>query len=827
MSYPSDPNVQSPPPPSAGSSRMPLWLPVAAGIAVVAVVAVVVTMVAGGGSKSDTTSTVVAMTTTSEATTTTEGTTTTAGTTTTTVAQPEAGGSWTVLVYGLGDNNLEEDLLNDLQEMAAVPAGNLTFVALVDRTPDYTDAELAGIGNWSGTKLLTVTPGVFTEEADLGELNLGDPAVLTDFIDGGIAAHPADHYALILWDHGSIQGVGSDQSHGDALSVPEIAAAIRGGLDTAGVDRLDIIGFDACLMGAFEVASAMGPVADYMVASEEVEPNTGWDYSAFDHIAAQPDAVTARSLGEEIVRRYVATSGPGDPTVTMSLVDLSLADDLVAALDGFRATVAPEMATFAATIGRGRSAAPYFGASPLPEEDFYMVDIGVFLQSLLEADAPLGDSAAAALAVFDEMVLASDAGEAASEATGMAIHFPPYLEVYWKDWYLAAAAPVWPDFLDAYYAAGAAIPADKRPSFAPIGNQANFYFDEYGLTVEAIFNEGAVDNIVDAVLYTGVVGDDGTITFIGEDQALYEGSQAAGSNDLTVLMLDDGVDQAMAYQDISFSEDLNTFILDVPLAYYPPGSSEYQDVTLHLTYNVTTEEFTEAFYYLNESGTIGEFQTDPTGLIVPWMLEWRADGTYEWVQTSDVGLWADLPNLLYDFPTLDPGTQIYAELTVWDFGGNSDYASVEASVPTGGESAWASCSNETWGYQVEYPAGWFVWEAPTPDMGCAYFDLASLEGLTVDEAFQQAALTLEAADGTALAEAQAWFSDRAVSQEEAQVAGVTATVYQSALGEWGFRTYLIPLGTDGTTLILARWGEVDDSLIDMADRVAASLALTG
>ena len=823
MSYPPDPNLPSPPapPPNAAgsSSRMPLWLPVAAGIAVVAVAALVVATVAGGGNKSDTTSTVVAMTTTTGATTTTEGTTTTA-------APPEAGGSWTVLVYGLGDNNLEEDLLDDLQEMAAVPAGNLTFVALADRTPDYTDAALGDIANWDTAKLLSIGPGVFTEEADLGELNLGDPAVLTDFIDRGIAGHLADHYALILWDHGSIQGVGSDQSHGDALSIPEIAAAIRGGLDTAGVDRLDIIGFDACLMGAFEVASAMGPVADYMVASEEVEPNTGWDYSAFDHIAAQPDAVTARTLGEEIVRRYVATSGPADPTVTMSLVDLSLADDLVAALDGFRATVAPEMATFAATIGRGRSAAPYFGASPLPEEDFYMVDIGVFLRSLLEADAPLGESAAAALAVFDEMVVASEAGEAASEATGMAIHFPPYLEVYWKDWYLAAAAPVWPDFLDAYYAAGEAIPADKRPSFAPIGNEASFYFDEYGLTVEATFNEGAVDNIVDAVLYTGMVGEDGTITFIGEDQGLYEGSQAVGSNDLTRLRLYNDQNEAYAYQDISFSEDLNTFILDVPLAYYPPGSSDYQDVTLHLTYNVTTEEFTEAFYYLNESGTIGEFQTDPTGLIVPWMLEWRADGTYEWVQTTDVGLWADLPNLLYDFPTLDPGTQIYAELTVWDYGGNSDYASVETTVPTG-EAEWASCSNGTWGYQAEYPASWFVWEPPTPDLDCAYFDPASMEGLTGEEAYQQAALTLEVYEGTTLDEAQAFFADRAVSQEEVEVAGVVATVYQSALGEWGFRAFFIPLGSDGATLILARWGEVDDSLIQMADRVAASLVLTG
>ena len=44
-----------------------------------------------------------------------------------------AGGSWTVLVYGLGDNNLEADLLDDLDEMAAVPAGALECVALVEK----------------------------------------------------------------------------------------------------------------------------------------------------------------------------------------------------------------------------------------------------------------------------------------------------------------------------------------------------------------------------------------------------------------------------------------------------------------------------------------------------------------------------------------------------------------------------------------------------------------------------------------------------------------------------------------------------------------------
>jgi hypothetical protein len=810
---------------------MPLWLPVAAGIAVVALAAVVVATVAGRGSKSDTSSAAGSSTTAAVVTTTTTaGTTTTSGTTTTTTQpQPEAGGSWTVLVYGLGDDNLEADLLIDLQEMAAVPPADLVFVALVDRIPGYSDAGLGDIANWEDTKLLSVTPASFTEEADLGELNLGDPAVLTDFITRGIAGHPADHYALILWDHGSIAGVGSDQSHQDGLSLPEIATGIRAGLDAAGVDRLDIVGFDACLMAAYEVAAAVAPVADYMIASEEFEPASGWDYSAFDLLAAQPDEVTARSLGEEIVRRYVDTSGPSDPTVTMSLVDLSLADDLVAALDGFRTAVTPDMASFASAIGRGREGAPSFGGSPLPEEDFFMVDIGVFLQNLTKDDPPLGDSAAAALAVFDEMVLASGAGDAAGDATGLAIHFPPYLDWYWKGWYLATEAPVWPEFLDAYYAAGESIPADKRPSFAPIDNEASFYFDEYGITVEAAFNEGAVDNIVEAVLYTGVVGDDGTITFIGEDQGFFQGNQAAGFNDLTVLILDDGEDQARAYQDISYSEDLNTLIIDVPVAYYPPPiTTEHQDVTLHLTYNVTTDEFTQGFYFQDEFGTIGEFQTDPAGLIVPKMLEWRPDGTYEWVYTSGIGLWADLPHLLYDFETLEPGTDLHAELTVWDYGGNSDYASVEATVPTG-EAAWASCSNTVVGFQVEYPADWFQWQPSTPSLACAYFDPASMEGLTADEAFQQAALTLEGLSGPALTEAVSYFEERAVSREEVSVAGVTATVYQSAPGEWGFRAFVVPLGpaaADGA-LVVARWGEVDQSLIDMADRVAASLSLTG
>jgi hypothetical protein len=130
---------------------------------------------------------------------------------------------------------------------------------------------------------------------------------------------------------------------------------------------------------------------------------------------------------------------------------------------------------------------------------------------------------------------------------------------------------------------------------------------------------------------------------------------------------------------------------------------------------------------------------------------------------------------------------------------------------------------------VDYPAEWFVWAPTNPDLDCAYFDPASMEGLTADEAFSQAALTVEVLEGAAADEALAFFTENAVAQEEAQVAGLAATAYQSAQGDWGFRAFVAPLGTDpgGPTLVVARWGEVDESLIQMADRVAGSLVLTG
>lgn len=47
----------------------------------------------------------------------------------------------------------------------------------------------------------------------------------------------------------------------DWLSVPELHQGISAGLRAAGLQQLDILAFDACLMSNYEVASQLAPVA--------------------------------------------------------------------------------------------------------------------------------------------------------------------------------------------------------------------------------------------------------------------------------------------------------------------------------------------------------------------------------------------------------------------------------------------------------------------------------------------------------------------------------------------------------------------------------------
>ena len=240
---------------------------------------------------------------------------------------PEVGegdDTWLVMLYQDADDKiLEQDIYVDLNEAERIGSSdNVHMVSQVDR---YRSG-YSGDGDWAQTKrfYLTYDPDlnrVNSEEVmDLGEVNMASGDALVDFVTWAIEEYPADKHVLIMSDHGmgwpggwtdpAPGGRGPDrvalaQSTGDQLFLMELDEALGEIRRQTGIDKLELIGMDACLMAHVEVFDALAPHAKYAVASQEVEPALGWAYTGFlADLLANPD-VEGSHLGEYIVRTYI------------------------------------------------------------------------------------------------------------------------------------------------------------------------------------------------------------------------------------------------------------------------------------------------------------------------------------------------------------------------------------------------------------------------------------------------------------------------------------------------------------------------------------------
>lgn len=149
----------------------------------------------------------------------------------------------------------------------------------------------------------------------LGELDSADPPSVLGFARWALAqCRPDQHLVISFSMHGGgLSGISADDSNGkSSLSLAKLKDAF-GALAREG-RTFDIIGFDACLMSSFEVATALQPFATYLLASEPVEPRDGWKYSSID-TRAQGPVEYARS----IVQGYLAQSGGPQELVLIDL----------------------------------------------------------------------------------------------------------------------------------------------------------------------------------------------------------------------------------------------------------------------------------------------------------------------------------------------------------------------------------------------------------------------------------------------------------------------------------------------------------------------------
>ena len=599
----------------------------------------------------------------------------------------QAPDSWTVLTFEIADTNLEPFMMEDVEEMGQVgsqPGFNL--ISFIDRAEGYTETPVLGIPDWTGAKLLEIGQGEATELFDYGHVNTGDPIVLQRFISESIKAYPAAHYSLIISDHGaSWPGVGGDESADhDSLTLAELDQAIGAGLADAGVDKLDLLGFDACLMATFEVASTMAAHADRMVASQELEPGHGWDYRSLEaaYRGASPD-----ELGSAIIDGFnnQALASGTENDITLSMIDLEnfgIVDDAVSA---FSAALTERVADVAPTVGRTLAQTLGFGTNPDPRYDTHMKDLGILAGEISVDALDVADEADAVVRAINDVVLDKVAGQATRGATGLSIYFPPNDGVYDPDYAAVAERTGWADFLTTYYGEGGQIDSGSLPDF--ISNDATVQFADGGIYVSGQFGADAEQNISEAYLYYGILQGDGTIQYIGEKpaQVSSDGTGVAGAfYNLSALSLSDGEDTSLAY--LAYSQDVNagTASVSVPLDYYESSGSDALSALLELALDPASGSIiSETYYSYNDStGTYGELAVQADGLIVPLVqLYDPATGEYSWEPTNDVGLYADISSLQYLVDPLPSGTQLVVELWVIDFGGNAAYVSAVVAVP--------------------------------------------------------------------------------------------------------------------------------------------------
>lgn len=154
-------------------------------------------------------------------------------------------------------------------------------------------------------------------------VNMGLSSSLYDFLLWGETFYPAEQIGVILWDHGggSINGVCKDEQHyNDTLSLNEIADAFDK-IKEKFNRKYEFVGFDACLMATYDMACILEQHANYMIASEDLEPISGWNYNTV------LSKMGSDSFYSDVLRSYSEKHSEKN-TYTLSVTDLSYVCEL-------------------------------------------------------------------------------------------------------------------------------------------------------------------------------------------------------------------------------------------------------------------------------------------------------------------------------------------------------------------------------------------------------------------------------------------------------------------------------------------------------------------
>ena len=265
----------------------------------------------------------------------------------------QASDAWTIMVYLCGsdlESGTEYDDWGNVSEYKTAAtaqgyaSGDLDEILKVSGQPEDVNiiVETGGAHIWQSGHSFSINEKKLerwhvrdkklVKDATLDDANMGESDTLKSFLTWGLETYPAERTGLILWNHGgAMKGVCYDENHNDdTLTNKEVKDAVAGAFSKTGQsEKLEFIGYDACLMAVQDLAEFNSEYFNYMIASEESEAGEGWDYDTWiDDVYA---GKSTTDILKAIVDGFIATQGGPNATTyhrytadqTLSYYDLS------------------------------------------------------------------------------------------------------------------------------------------------------------------------------------------------------------------------------------------------------------------------------------------------------------------------------------------------------------------------------------------------------------------------------------------------------------------------------------------------------------------------
>ena len=172
-------------------------------------------------------------------------------------------------------------------------SSNMNMLLQTD-TPNYQDLKRYFIIGDADTSKMVSPHTSFKYEKDSA-----DYRVMKAFMKWCFSNYPSQIKMLDIDSHGgAFMGIAQDESSNTKMSLPNITKAIK-----ESVGKVDVLNFDACLMGSVEVIYEVKDVADVVVGSQDSTLGTGMLYTK-----AMPSIIENSKTVDEIGKNIILAS---------------------------------------------------------------------------------------------------------------------------------------------------------------------------------------------------------------------------------------------------------------------------------------------------------------------------------------------------------------------------------------------------------------------------------------------------------------------------------------------------------------------------------------